>query len=121
MSVSQSVYAWFAIFVLPINSALNPILYTMTTVLFKQKVLAPLGIVRAQRKKGYITGTSVDETSSGVSKTSGTRLSIISTKSRGGSWNGRLSSHKVSVSVIVLCLIGRYVCPLFICFLNTLK
>ncbi|XP_071800952.1 uncharacterized protein [Asterias amurensis] len=92
--VSQSVYAWFAIFVLPINSALNPILYTMTTVLFKQKVLAPLGIVRTQRKKGYITGTSVDETSSGLSKTSGTRLSIISTKSRGGSWNGRLSSHK---------------------------
>ncbi|XP_038059677.1 relaxin receptor 2-like isoform X1 [Patiria miniata] len=93
VSVSNSVYAWFAIFVLPINSALNPILYTMTTVLFKQKVLAPLGIVRAKRKKGYLTGISVDDTST-MSKNSGTRLSIISTKSRGGSVNGRFSSHK---------------------------
>ncbi|XP_022100794.1 relaxin receptor 2-like isoform X2 [Acanthaster planci] len=93
VSVSQSVYAWFAIFVLPINSALNPILYTMTTVLFRQKILAPLGIVKAKRKKGYITGVSVDETST-MSKNSGTRLSIISNKSRGGSLNGRFNSQK---------------------------
>ena len=31
-------YGWLAVFVLPVNSALNPIIYTLTTKLFKQQV-----------------------------------------------------------------------------------
>ena len=34
----KQVYVWIAVFVLPLNSALNPILYTFSTPLFKRKV-----------------------------------------------------------------------------------
>lgn len=37
-SIPDKVYAWLAIFVLPINSALNPVLYTLTTTVFKKQV-----------------------------------------------------------------------------------
>lgn len=36
--VSEDIYAWLAILILPLNSALNPILYTLTTIRFKQQV-----------------------------------------------------------------------------------
>ena len=32
-------YAWIAIFILPINSSINPILYSLTTVTFRRKLL----------------------------------------------------------------------------------
>lgn len=38
MSISEALYAWLAILVLPINSALNPILYTLTTTVFIKQV-----------------------------------------------------------------------------------
>lgn len=34
--VQKDLYAWVAVFLLPVNSAINPILYTLTTKLFKQ-------------------------------------------------------------------------------------
>nr|XP_046918809.1 relaxin receptor 2-like [Dermatophagoides farinae] len=34
--INQDLYAWVAVFLLPVNSALNPVLYTLTTKLFKQ-------------------------------------------------------------------------------------
>ena len=34
--INQDLYAWVAIFLLPVNSALNPVLYTLTTKMFKQ-------------------------------------------------------------------------------------
>lgn len=34
--INDDLYAWVAVFLLPVNSALNPILYTLTTKLFKQ-------------------------------------------------------------------------------------
>lgn len=37
VSISPSLYAWLAVLVLPVNSALNPILYTLTTAIFKQQ------------------------------------------------------------------------------------
>ncbi|XP_063926773.1 relaxin receptor 2 isoform X3 [Zophobas morio] len=37
-SVPKDLYAWLAIFILPINSALNPVLYTLTTTVFKKQV-----------------------------------------------------------------------------------
>lgn len=36
--IPENLYAWLAIFVLPINSALNPVLYTLTTTIFKKQV-----------------------------------------------------------------------------------
>ncbi|XP_064489431.1 relaxin receptor 2-like isoform X2 [Ornithodoros turicata] len=36
--ISDTLYAWVAVFLLPVNSALNPILYTLTTRLFKQQL-----------------------------------------------------------------------------------
>lgn len=36
--ISPSLYAWLAVLVLPVNSALNPILYTLTTAVFKQQL-----------------------------------------------------------------------------------
>ncbi|GLH04296.1 Toll-like receptor Tollo, partial [Gryllus bimaculatus] len=36
--VPQSLYAWLAVCVMPVNSALNPVLYTLTTHMFKQQV-----------------------------------------------------------------------------------
>lgn len=38
--IDKTLYAWLAVFVLPVNSALNPILYTLATKIFKQQVLA---------------------------------------------------------------------------------
>ncbi|RWS10186.1 relaxin receptor 1-like protein [Dinothrombium tinctorium] len=37
INIDESLYAWLAIFLLPVNSALNPVLYTLTTRLFKQQ------------------------------------------------------------------------------------
>ncbi|KAL9884339.1 uncharacterized protein ACN427_011218 [Glossina fuscipes fuscipes] len=37
-SISPALYAWLAVLVLPVNSALNPILYTLTTAVFKQQL-----------------------------------------------------------------------------------
>ncbi|UYV81870.1 GPRGPH [Cordylochernes scorpioides] len=36
--VDEDLYAWVAVFLLPVNSALNPVLYTLTTKLFKQRL-----------------------------------------------------------------------------------
>lgn len=38
MQISEALYAWLAILVLPINSALNPVLYTLTTTTFMKQV-----------------------------------------------------------------------------------
>ncbi|XP_053378714.1 G-protein coupled receptor GRL101-like [Mercenaria mercenaria] len=35
--IPGEVYAWTAVFILPVNSALNPVLYTLTTILGKKK------------------------------------------------------------------------------------
>lgn len=36
--INQDLYAWVAVFLLPVNSALNPVLYTLTTKMFKQQM-----------------------------------------------------------------------------------
>ncbi|XP_023236565.1 relaxin receptor 1-like [Centruroides sculpturatus] len=38
IQINEELYAWVAVFLLPINSALNPVLYTLTTKLFKQHI-----------------------------------------------------------------------------------
>ncbi|GFO03653.1 relaxin receptor 2 [Plakobranchus ocellatus] len=39
VNVSNDLYAWVIVFILPVNSALNPLLYTLTTKLFKKQLL----------------------------------------------------------------------------------
>ncbi|KAG8182166.1 hypothetical protein JTE90_017120 [Oedothorax gibbosus] len=36
VEIQKDLYAWVAVFLLPVNSALNPVLFTLTTKLFKQ-------------------------------------------------------------------------------------
>ncbi|XP_046589570.1 relaxin receptor 2 [Neodiprion lecontei] len=48
LHVDEGFYAWLAVLVLPINSALNPVLYTLTTSMFKQQVSGVLATVRAR-------------------------------------------------------------------------
>uniref|UniRef100_U3IF07 Relaxin family peptide receptor 2 n=1 Tax=Anas platyrhynchos platyrhynchos TaxID=8840 RepID=U3IF07_ANAPP len=43
VEILDTVTSWIVIFVLPINSALNPILYTLTTTFFKEKLKQSLG------------------------------------------------------------------------------
>jgi len=38
MEIPADLYAWLAVFALPVNSMLNPITYTITTKVFKQNV-----------------------------------------------------------------------------------
>ncbi|XP_030850859.1 relaxin receptor 2 isoform X2 [Strongylocentrotus purpuratus] len=96
IAIPQSVHAWFAIFVLPVNSALNPILYTVTTQFFRQRFLRPIRRLCGRRKQGktYQSG-SYDDSITGT-KISATKLSVISHngKPRAGSVNGRLISTK---------------------------
>lgn len=47
--VQDTISSWVVIFILPINSALNPILYTLTTSFFREQVEALL--CRWQRRK----------------------------------------------------------------------
>ncbi|XP_077488622.1 uncharacterized protein LOC144099302 isoform X2 [Amblyomma americanum] len=44
--IDETLYAWVAVFLLPVNSALNPVLYTLTTRMFKQQLNRFLGNLR---------------------------------------------------------------------------
>ncbi|KAL7743911.1 hypothetical protein ACLKA6_003133 [Drosophila palustris] len=67
--ISPNLYAWLAVLVLPVNSALNPVLYTLTTAAFKQQLRrychtlpsCSLGNneTRSQTQTGYESGMSV--------------------------------------------------------------
>ncbi|XP_077541447.1 uncharacterized protein LOC144153658 isoform X2 [Haemaphysalis longicornis] len=48
--IDETLYAWVAVFLLPVNSALNPVLYTLTTRLFKQQLHCFLAKLRECRR-----------------------------------------------------------------------
>ncbi|KAK7500170.1 hypothetical protein BaRGS_00008717, partial [Batillaria attramentaria] len=50
VGISGSLYAWVVIFILPVNCALNPLLYTLTTRLFKQRLAAGLAQAMLRRR-----------------------------------------------------------------------
>ncbi|XP_070567307.1 relaxin receptor 1-like [Ptychodera flava] len=79
VKIDPSVYAWVAVFVLPVNSALNPFLYTMTTKLFKQKVRRIISTISTDKKTEEYFSI----------RSSRTRMSGSSTGSR-HSVNGKL-------------------------------
>ncbi|KPU75143.1 uncharacterized protein Dana_GF20961 [Drosophila ananassae] len=68
-TISPDLYAWLAVLVLPVNSALNPVLYTLTTAAFKQQLrrychtLPSCSLVnnetRSQTQTAYESGLSV--------------------------------------------------------------
>ncbi|GIY75592.1 uncharacterized protein CDAR_175381 [Caerostris darwini] len=78
--IYSELYAWVAVFMLPINSALNPVLYTLTTQLFKQQLAR---IVYTWRAGGV--PVECQHESSGISMTS-------------APYNGRWSKNSASLS-----------------------
>ncbi|MBN3297521.1 RXFP2 protein, partial [Amia calva] len=54
MEIPGTITSWVVIFILPINSALNPILYTLTTRFFREQV--ELLLCRWQRNSGHEKG-----------------------------------------------------------------
>lgn len=38
--ISADIYAWLVVFILPLNSAVNPLLYTFTTRKYRDKIFA---------------------------------------------------------------------------------
>ncbi|CAG2174207.1 unnamed protein product, partial [Oppiella nova] len=72
--INDSLYAVIAIFLLPVNSALNPVLYTLTTKLFKQHFSKIMTYSLRLHRNGS-TGTGGDQHS-------GTSYSTIITHSR---------------------------------------
>nr|KAG5708956.1 hypothetical protein BaRGS_009365 [Batillaria attramentaria] len=50
VGISGNLYAWVVIFILPVNCALNPLLYTLTTRLFKQRLSAGLAQAMLRRR-----------------------------------------------------------------------
>ena len=53
--INDDLYAWVAVFLLPVNSALNPILYTLTTKLFKQHLAKIIGSHAPRQRNGSPT------------------------------------------------------------------
>ncbi|XP_041458476.1 relaxin receptor 2-like isoform X2 [Lytechinus variegatus] len=76
--ISETLYGWIVVFVLPINSALNPILYTVSTTTFSTWFMRHMKKCTAKRSEGYID-ISLGQ-SNGRGKTRGTNTKPI----RGG-------------------------------------
>ncbi|XP_070568597.1 relaxin receptor 2-like [Ptychodera flava] len=102
VKVNGDIYAWMAVFILPVNSALNPILYTMTTKLFKQKMLRALGVHLRDKADESLT----------ASKTTGMRVSTFGQRSRSTtSTNGKARNgsfhYKTTNSTVMSLSITR--------------
>lgn len=72
--------SWIVIFVLPINSALNPILYTLTTSFFKEKLKQSLGSRRRRaifRSNEEALATSVTRTNDSFTHSSSFKLGLL--------------------------------------------
>lgn len=67
MEISSDVYLWLIIFVLPLNSALNPFLYTFTTPKYRDQIFA--AFVKPNLKKHEISSNQItaDESQTKVS------------------------------------------------------
>eukprot|EP00057_Strongylocentrotus_purpuratus_P023686 XP_011678160.1 PREDICTED: relaxin receptor 2-like [Strongylocentrotus purpuratus] len=52
--ISETLYGWIVVFVLPINSALNPILYTLSTTSFANWFMRQVKRCTVKRSEGYI-------------------------------------------------------------------
>ncbi|XP_037074744.1 G-protein coupled receptor GRL101-like [Pollicipes pollicipes] len=57
VSVPPQVYAWVAVFVLPLNAAVNPLLYTLSTVQFVEQVEKRIHTFRQSWKRSFTIKT----------------------------------------------------------------
>ncbi|PIK39927.1 putative relaxin receptor 2-like [Apostichopus japonicus] len=81
VAIPPAAHAWFAIFILPVNSALNPILYTMTTRQFKRMIFHPSRTFMGKQKStaGHEMSQSMSRTRDReIGHTATSRLSVIS-------------------------------------------
>ncbi|PIK39436.1 putative relaxin receptor 2-like isoform X2 [Apostichopus japonicus] len=76
MPVSESIYAWVVIFILPINSALNPILYTLSTGPFRRVLLQKIKNRGKHTETGAIPKN--ERFSNGTNDTAGETLRLQS-------------------------------------------
>ena len=74
MEASPTVYAWIAVFVLPLNSALNPILYTISTTNFRRKLRGSVRSKGRKNRAAYVTEQSLIDSKS-ATNSSHTRTS----------------------------------------------
>ncbi|XP_035180801.1 relaxin receptor 2 isoform X5 [Oxyura jamaicensis] len=80
VEILDTVTSWIVIFVLPINSALNPILYTLTTSFFKEKLKQSLGSRRRRaifRSNEKALATSVTRTDDSLAHSSSFKLRLL--------------------------------------------
>lgn len=73
ISFAGDVYAWLVVFVLPLNSAVNPLLYTFTTPKYRAQLL-PWGWTRLTGRSNHLNG------SGGASNQGTAKLSHITMK-----------------------------------------
>ncbi|OXA60100.1 Relaxin receptor 1 [Folsomia candida] len=92
--IQSDFYAWLAVFVLPVNSAINPIIYTLTTKLFKQQVShLTLGV---RKRLGMATDDSTTSSlyyRNRISRTLNTSLSGSIMHSTKGPPNGSVTTR----------------------------
>ncbi|KAJ8954184.1 hypothetical protein NQ318_005779 [Aromia moschata] len=99
--IPQDLYAWLAIFVLPINSALNPVLYTLTTTVFKKQMRKVANACWHKRKRqdhhhsGSESGFSL---SFGVFPIGGSTRRILSYRGDGVPGGKRDMANKIFIS-----------------------
>ncbi|XP_072379113.1 uncharacterized protein Lgr4 [Diabrotica undecimpunctata] len=94
VSIPQDLYAWLAIFVLPINSALNPVLYTLTTSIFKKQMKKMFtSCCRRKRENQHTASESGFSLSFGVFPIGGSTKRIFSYR---GTHSSSLTASKTS-------------------------
>nr|XP_042905394.1 uncharacterized protein LOC107445139 [Parasteatoda tepidariorum] len=68
VNIPGEVYAWTAIFVLPLNSATNPLIYTISSLHFHTKLLSKFGLNVNDTKGSYSNNTTVGNSGTGINK-----------------------------------------------------
>ncbi|KAB0799023.1 hypothetical protein PPYR_06903 [Photinus pyralis] len=97
-AISEALYAWLAILVLPINSALNPVLYTLTTTVFIKQIQKIINSRVFKRKRSDQQNSDTAHSSSFLPRGNGSKRSIFR-RGNQGSINTIRTSLKQSTAV----------------------
>ncbi|KAF5295007.1 hypothetical protein FQA39_LY13317, partial [Lamprigera yunnana] len=96
--ISEALYAWLAILVLPINSALNPILYTLTTTLFIKQMQKIVNSRIFKRRRSERQSTDSAHSSTFLPRGNGSKRAIFHRGTQ-SSFNTTRTSWKQSTAV----------------------